>query len=81
MQIRCPWCGPRELEEFRFRSVLADEAAEPVGRLYDRADTGDTSVEYWQHEHGCRAWLIVTRDPSTARVLDVRPLAATGAAT
>jgi heterotetrameric sarcosine oxidase delta subunit len=28
--------------------------------------------EFWQHEQGCRAWLIVTRDTGTHEVLGVR---------
>jgi len=35
----------------------------------------DASIEYWQHDRGCRAWLVVQRDPSTAAVLAVRLLA------
>jgi sarcosine oxidase delta subunit len=40
----------------------------------------DASVEYWQHERGCRAWLVVRRNPSTARIVDVRLLAGSGSA-
>jgi heterotetrameric sarcosine oxidase delta subunit len=92
MLLDCPWCGSREIEEFRFRSVLVDEspaagtgadalASRPPGaagayaRIYERRNTTDSSVEYWQHERGCRAWLVVHRDPSTAQVVDVRLLA------
>ena len=95
MHIRCPWCGPRELEEFRFRSVVtdgrivaefgiatqqaavaSDEVVRPYTRVYERANTPQSSVEYWQHERGCRAWLVVRRNPSTAEVLEVRLLGA-----
>ena len=90
MLLPCPWCGPRELQEFRFRSVVVDAftavtGADPVAlqapgagayaRIYERSNTPDSSVEYWQHERGCRAWLVVHRDPSTGRVVDVRLLA------
>ena len=92
MLLRCPWCGPRELEEFRFRSVLTGERAGPgesvttgdhpsaaYARVYERANVPDSSVEYWQHDRGCRAWLVVQRNPSTAEVLDVQLLADRGA--
>ena len=77
MLMRCPWCGPRELEEFRFRSVATDgHDATPYARVYERVNTPESSIEYWQHERGCRAWLVVHRNPSTAEVLDVRLLMA-----
>ena len=62
--------------------MLGDEtSATAVGRVYERVDDTGNSVEHWQHERGCRAWLIVTRDPSTARVLEIRPLAPIDSAT
>ena len=82
MLISCPWCGPRELEEFRFRSVAADgsdatarNASRAFAEVYERTNVPDASIEYWQHDRGCRAWLVVQRDPSTAAVLAVRLLA------
>ena len=91
MLLSCPWCGPRELEEFRFRSIVMGDRMPTIGgagddgcssatdayaRVYERTNVTDSSVEYWQHERGCRAWLVVRRNPSTAEVLDVRMLAA-----
>jgi heterotetrameric sarcosine oxidase delta subunit len=82
MLLSCPWCGPRELEEFRLRSVVADgsdatarNAPQAFAEVYERTNAPDASIEYWQHDRGCRAWLIVQRDPSTAAVLAVRLLA------
>ena len=56
MLLSCPWCGPRELEEFRFRSVAADggEATMRPGTtayaaVYERANVPESSIEYWQH--------------------------------
>jgi sarcosine oxidase subunit delta len=88
MLLCCPWCGPRELEEFRFRTV-ATQGREATGRdtsssyaaVYERANTPDSSTEYWQHDRGCRAWLVVQRNPSTAQVLAVRLLETGEAAT
>jgi len=81
MLLSCPWCGPRELEEFRFRCV-ATQARDATGRgtpssyaaVYERTNAPDSSTEYWQHDRGCRAWLVVQRNPSTAQVLAVRLL-------
>lgn len=95
MLLGCPWCGPRELEEFRFRTVVTNACAataDPASpaqeassgsayaRVYERENMSDASVEYWQHERGCRAWLVVRRNPSTARIVDVRLLAGSGSA-
>ena len=82
MLLSCPWCGPRELEEFRFRSVVAGgndatarNAPRAFAEVYERTNVPDASIEYWQHDRGCRAWLVVQRDPSTAAVLAVHLLA------
>jgi heterotetrameric sarcosine oxidase delta subunit len=77
MLLSCPHCGPREIEEFRLRAVAGDpHAATAFARVYLRTNVTDRSVEHWQHERGCRSWLVVRRNPSTAEVLDVRLLAA-----
>ena len=88
MLLGCPWCGLRELEEFRFRSVVTaargaaasseTTSASAYARVYERENIRHESVEYWQHERGCRAWLVVQSNPSTAEILDVRLLATTG---
>ena len=78
MLLTCPWCGPRELEEFRFRTVVTDAGATATARVYERVNTPDSSVEHWQHERGCRAWLVVRRNPSTAAIVDVRLLTSSG---
>jgi heterotetrameric sarcosine oxidase delta subunit len=76
MLLNCPHCGPREIEEFRLRVVVNPaSAATPFARVYERTNVTDRSVEHWQHERGCRSWLVVRRNPSTAEVLEVRLLA------
>ena len=37
-------------------------------QVYLRADSAERSVEEWQHTGGCRAWLLVERNPSTGLV-------------
>ena len=45
--------------------------------VYERINRLAVSMEHWQHVHGCRAWLLVRRNPSDGSVLDVRLLART----
>ena len=73
-QIACPFCGPRELEEFHFHKTLPEAGASAVAEVYLRVNRTDFSIEHWQHLHGCRAWLTVRRNPTTGQVLDVRRL-------
>jgi methylglutamate dehydrogenase subunit B len=73
-RLDCPFCGPRELEEFAFHKTLAEPGAGPFAAVYERANRVDLSVEHWQHRHGCRAWLLVRRNPGSGAVLEVREL-------
>jgi sarcosine oxidase subunit delta len=77
MLLDCPFCGPRELDEFRFRTAETDAASprSAYALVYERDNVSGSSREYWQHERGCRAWLVVQRNPSTAEILDVQLLA------
>ena len=76
MRISCPHCGPRDVEEFEFRSLVPAAVAAAFERVYERVNLPGQSVEYWQHVHGCRAWLVVDRDPSAGDVRAVRLLGA-----
>ncbi len=72
----CPFCGERPLHEFHFRKSAASATAESaIDAVYLRDNHLFESIEYWQHLHGCRDWLLVRRDPSTARVIAVQSLA------
>lgn len=64
-QLVCPFCGPRELQEFEFRKTAPSAAGTPFERVYLRVDHPDLSIEHWQHVRGCRAWLLIERNPST----------------
>lgn len=80
MRILCPLCGLRDRREF-----YVSGAAVRIGRpapgegpeamddyLHLRTNPEGPLDEFWQHEQGCRAWLIVTRDTGTHEVLGVR---------
>ena len=70
-RLTCPFCGPRELEEFAFHKTLPEPDAGDFAAVYLRTNRVDDSLEHWQHAHGCRAWLRVRRNPSTGEVREV----------
>ena len=70
-RLTCPFCGPRELEEFAFHKTLPEPDASDFAAAYLRTNRVDDSLEHWQHAHGCRAWLRVRRNPSTGEVHEV----------
>jgi heterotetrameric sarcosine oxidase delta subunit len=67
-RLECPFCGPRELDEFAFRKSLPEGGANEYAAVYERANRIDDSLEHWQHVHGCHAWLRIRRNPSTGEV-------------
>jgi heterotetrameric sarcosine oxidase delta subunit len=92
MRIRCPHCGERGNEEFAYlgdASVRRPDdattvtAADPgyaawVDYVYLRDNPAGPLRELWQHVHGCRAWIVVTRDVRThaiSAVEDARAVA------
>ena len=78
-QLICPFCGPRELHEFEFRKTQENVTSSQFAKVYLRVDSLELSREYWQHIHGCRAWLLIRRNPSTGAVLDTTALPGPGA--
>lgn len=70
MELVCPFCGPRALEEFVFRQSLPEPGASPYAAVYERSNRIDHSLEHWQHLGGCRAWLLVRRNPSTHEIYE-----------
>jgi methylglutamate dehydrogenase subunit B len=73
-RLSCPFCGARELEEFVFHKTLPEPGASEYAAVYERANRLEDSREYWQHVHGCRAWLLVRRNPSSGAVLAIELL-------
>jgi sarcosine oxidase subunit delta len=75
-RLACPFCGPRELQEFRFHKTLpSGTAASTVfGQVYERSASREHGSEHWQHTGGCRAWLLVERNPANGTVLRVELL-------
>ena len=74
MLIECPWCGPRNEDEFHYGgaahvpypsdpSALDDE--QWARYLFYRANPKGRFDERWSHSAGCRRWFTVTRDTAT----------------
>ena len=72
LQIRCPWCGPREEREFHYGGEAhlpypgpdADDAAW-ARFLYSRRNPAGDYAERWVHVAGCRRWFHVVRNTLT----------------
>ncbi len=83
MRITCPHCGERGNDEFFYlgaAGLTRPEAAAPPEAwheyVYLRDNPAGAHNELWQHVHGCRRWLVVTRDTRThviAAVADAAP--------
>lgn len=76
MRIPCPVCGSRDLREFYYKgdAVALDRPAQDDGLddwdayLHLRDNPAGQTRDLWQHEAGCGAWLVVTRDTVTHAV-------------
>ncbi len=69
--IPCPWCGPRNENEFVYQGDArarrpADPAAcddaEWTAYLYLRDNPRGPHLEHWNHRFGCRRWFELRRD-------------------
>jgi sarcosine oxidase subunit delta len=83
MRIPCPWCGTRDLAEFRSGgeagivrppdpSAVSDEAW--ANYLFYRNNTKGMHQERWLHSFGCRQWFVVTRDTVTHEITETHPM-------
>jgi sarcosine oxidase subunit delta len=80
MRISCPYCGERGHDEFSYlgdATVKRPAADDPRGFdawmdfVYLRDNPAGPHRELWQHVHGCRSWLVVTRDVRSHAILSV----------
>jgi methylglutamate dehydrogenase subunit B len=80
MRIPCPFCGLRDVAEFSCHSDAARIRPDPASSdtaawtdyVYNRANPRGPGSEYWQHNHGCRAFLIVERDTVSHAIIGAR---------
>lgn len=77
MLIRCPWCGPRNEDEFHYGGQAGvrypDDPhevsdAEWARFLFYRDNPRGVFTERWSHASGCRRWFVARRDTKTNRV-------------
>jgi sarcosine oxidase, subunit delta len=82
MQIRCPWCGPREEIEFHYGGQAgvghpADPAALDDAAwgeyLFVRDNPKGPFAERWMHSAGCRRWFGLVRDTVTNEMTPAGP--------
>ena len=77
MLIPCPWCGPRNEDEFhyggqadvrypRYPQTVSD--ADWARFLFYRDNPKGGFEERWSHSAGCRRWFAVRRDTYTNRI-------------
>ena len=75
LQIPCPHCGMRRVEEYAYGEVFAvpDSVAGGDAVAFDRAFMHNNAEgpvrEAWFHLYGCRRWVYVDRDTRTDEVL------------
>ncbi len=80
LRIECPWCGPRNEDEFSYGGDAtverpADDASmdDWYDYVYTRDNPAGRHSEFWHHVNGCRAWLRVERDTVTHEIFSVAP--------
>jgi sarcosine oxidase subunit delta len=76
--IPCPWCGPRDVTEYRYggQAGVAMPADGPrqddaawAEWVFIRANPKGPLDERWYHAHGCRRWFSLRRDTATDQIL------------
>ena len=77
MLIHCPWCGPRNQEEFTCggqahieRPQNPTEVSDRVWADYQfvRQNPSGRHAERWQHLYGCGQWFHLVRDTLTHEI-------------
>ena len=77
MRIACPICGERDRREFYYMGAALPRPAEDAGQeafhdyVHLRDNPAGVTRDLWQHEAGCGAWLVVTRNTLTHEILSV----------
>ena len=77
LSIPCPWCGPRDENEFSYggeadlaRPNPSVSDREWAGYLFLRKNPKGRHRERWNHAFGCRQWFTLVRDTTTNEILE-----------
>ena len=78
MRLTCPVCGERDRREFYYMGgAVALARPEPDAGdgawddyVHNRDNPAGMTRDLWQHEAGCAAWIVVTRDTVSHEVLE-----------
>lgn len=79
MRLTCPICGERDRREFYYQgdAVALERPAPDAGTeawdsyVHLRDNPAGQTRDLWQHEGGCGAWVVVTRDTVTHAISQV----------
>ena len=72
--LKCPNCGERSVNEFRFggevvyRPAQGSPEADWSGYFYFRPNRAGVQQEWWNHRYGCRRWFYALRDTTSNTV-------------
>lgn len=75
LQIPCPSCGRRPVEEFvhgevpRVPESITDQDDRDLDRAFMRENTEGVVTERWFHADGCRRWLTLRRNTTDDEVV------------
>ncbi|MBV9844279.1 MAG: sarcosine oxidase subunit delta [Kutzneria sp.] len=79
IQLPCPWCGPRNVTEFRYageRTPRPDPGTATPRQwrayLYLRRNPCGVVEENWYHTAGCRRFFTLHRDTASNAVKETR---------
>ena len=61
IQIHCPHCGRRPIEEFSYGEIPPDSESS-LDRAFLQDNTAGVVTERWFHGFGCRRWITIQRD-------------------
>ena len=76
MRLTCPICGARDRREFYYMGAHLARPSEDADAeawhdyVHLRDNPAGVTRELWQHEAGCGAWIVVTRNTVNHEVLD-----------
>ncbi len=76
--IKCPNCGKRNSQEFRYGGEYNPRPKNPLEQsdaafaeyVYMRDNRQGEHVEWWYHRAGCGLWFLARRDTQSNAVLD-----------